>query len=117
MQSLGREDPLEEENGNPLQYSSLKNSMDRGALQATVHGVINSRTQLSDFTTFTTIHRASLVAQWYGIYLPMQETKVPSLGRKDPLKKEMTTYSSIVVWGSPRDRGAWRATVHGVAGA
>ena len=46
--SLGWEDPLEEENGNPLQYSSLKNSMDRGALQATVHGVINSRTQLSE---------------------------------------------------------------------
>ena len=28
FQSLSREDPLEEENGNPLQYSYLKNSMD-----------------------------------------------------------------------------------------
>ena len=28
-----------EGNGNPLQYSSLKNSMDRGAWWATVHGV------------------------------------------------------------------------------
>ena len=27
------------ENGNPLQYSCLKNSMDREASQATVHGV------------------------------------------------------------------------------
>ena len=26
-------------NGNPLQYSSLKNPIDRGAWQATVHGV------------------------------------------------------------------------------
>ena len=26
-------------NGNPLQYSCLENSMDRGAWQATVHGV------------------------------------------------------------------------------
>ena len=26
-------------NGNPLQYSRLENSMDRGAWQATVHGV------------------------------------------------------------------------------
>ena len=26
-------------NGNPLQYSCLKNSMDRGAWQAAVHGV------------------------------------------------------------------------------
>ena len=29
----------EEGNGNPLQYSSLENPMDRGAWQATVHGV------------------------------------------------------------------------------
>ena len=28
-----------EENGNPLQYSFPGNSMDRGAWQATVHGV------------------------------------------------------------------------------
>ena len=33
-----------EGNGNPLQYSCLENSMDRGAWQATVHGVANSRT-------------------------------------------------------------------------
>ena len=30
--------------GNPLQYSSLENAMDRGAWQATVHGVAKSRT-------------------------------------------------------------------------
>ena len=29
----------EEENGNPLQYSCQENSMDRGAQQATVHGL------------------------------------------------------------------------------
>ena len=29
-------------NDNQLQYSFLKNSMDRGALQATVHGVVES---------------------------------------------------------------------------
>ena len=28
-----------EENGNPLQYSCMENSMDRGAWWATVHGV------------------------------------------------------------------------------
>ena len=32
-----------EGNGNPLQYSCLKNPMDRGALLATVHGVSKSR--------------------------------------------------------------------------
>ena len=38
VQSLDGEDPLGEENGNPLQYSCLKNSVDRGAWWATVHG-------------------------------------------------------------------------------
>ena len=35
-------------NGNSLQYSCLESPMDRGAWQATVHGVAKSRTQLSD---------------------------------------------------------------------
>ena len=33
----------EEGNGNPLQESGLENSMDRGSLQAIVHGVAKSR--------------------------------------------------------------------------
>ena len=33
-----------EGNGNPLQYSCLENSMDRGAWQAAVHGVPKSQT-------------------------------------------------------------------------
>ena len=40
-------------NSNPLQYSCLKTSMDRGAWQTTVHGVTKSRTRLSTHT-----HRA-----------------------------------------------------------
>ena len=39
-----------EGNGNPLQYSCLKNPMDGGTWQATVHGVSKSLTQLSNFT-------------------------------------------------------------------
>ena len=35
-----------EENGNPLQYSCLENPMGRGAWQATVPRVTESRTQL-----------------------------------------------------------------------
>ena len=35
-------------NGNPLRYSCLENSMDRGAWRATVHGVPKSETQWSD---------------------------------------------------------------------
>ena len=34
-------------NGNPLQYSCLENSMDRGAWWATVHGDAKSQTRLS----------------------------------------------------------------------
>ena len=33
-----------EGNGNPLQYSCLENSMDRGPLWATAHGVTKSQT-------------------------------------------------------------------------
>ena len=38
-----------EGNGNPLQYSCLGNSMDRGAWRATVHWVTKSRTWLRDW--------------------------------------------------------------------
>ena len=37
-----------EGNSNPLQYSCLEDLMDREAWRATVHGVANSQTQLSD---------------------------------------------------------------------
>ena len=45
----------------------------------------------------------------------MWETWVRSLGWEDPLEGAMATYSSILAWRIPMDRGAWRATVHGVA--
>ena len=45
VQSLGQEDPLEEEMGtHSLQYSCLEDSMDKGAWRATVHGVTKSQT-------------------------------------------------------------------------
>ena len=44
----------------------------------------------------------------------MRETRVPSLGREDPLEKDMATHSNILAWEIPMVRGAWRATVHGV---
>ena len=37
-------------NGNPLKYSWLENSMDRGAWRATVQGVTKSQTQLGDLS-------------------------------------------------------------------
>ena len=44
VRSLVREDPLGGGHGNPLQYSCLENSMDRGAGRAKVHGVTKSQT-------------------------------------------------------------------------
>ena len=46
IRSLGREDPPGEGNSNPPQYSCLGNPMDRGAWQATVHGITKSQAQL-----------------------------------------------------------------------
>ena len=42
---------------------------------------------------------------------------IPESGRSPDLlslEKEMVTYSSILAWRIPTDRGACKATVHGV---
>ena len=44
---------LEEGYGNPCQYSWLENSMNRGAWQATVHGISKSQTLLSNSQSLT----------------------------------------------------------------
>ena len=43
----------------------------------------------------------------------MQETQVQSLGQEDPLEKGMAAQCSCL--DKSMDRGAWWATVHGVA--
>ena len=45
----------------------------------------------------------------------MQETRIRSLDWEDPLEEEMATNSSILAWKNPMDKGAWQATVYGVA--
>ena len=45
-----------EGNGNPLQYSCLENSMNRGAWRATKHWVAKSQTRLSNTHTHTHTH-------------------------------------------------------------
>ena len=45
-----------EGNGNPLQYSCLENSTDRGAWWAAIHGVTKSWTRLSYTHTHTHTH-------------------------------------------------------------
>ena len=58
--------------------------------------------------------QASLVAQSVKNLPAIQETWVRFLGQEHPLEKEMATHSSILAWRI-LDRGAWQATVHGVA--
>ena len=54
---------------------------------------------------------ASLVAQLVKNPSAMRETWLLSLGREDTLEEGMATHSSILAMV----RGAWQATVHGVA--
>ena len=63
-----------EGNGTPLQYSCLENPMDGGAWWAAVHGVVKSRTRLSDFTFTFHFHA---------------------------LEKEVATHSSALAWRIP----------------
>ena len=52
-----------------------------------------------------------MVKNWPAV----QETRVQSLSGKDLLEEGMAIHSSILAWRIPMDRGAWWATVHGVA--
>ena len=54
------------------------------------------------------IKTASLVAQRLKRLPRMRETWVQSLGREDPLEKEMATHSSILAWEIPwREESGW----------
>ena len=57
---------------------------------------------------------ASLVTQTVNNVPAMRETWAWFLGQEDPLEKDMATHSGILACRIPTDRGAWRATVHGV---
>ena len=64
---------------------------------------------------FWSLKKASLVVQIVRNLPAMQETWVLSLGWEDPLEKEMVTHFQDSCLENSMDRGAWRATVHGVA--
>ena len=51
--------------------------------------------------SYKRIYRTSLVAQMVECMPTMWETWVRSLGREDPLEKEMATYPSILAWKIP----------------
>ena len=58
---------------------------------------------------------ASPVAQTVMILPPVLEARVLSLDWEDPLEKGMAIHSNILAWGNPMDRGAWQATIYGIA--
>ena len=60
-------------------------------------------------------HLTSLMAQTVKRLPTMWKTRVQSLDQEDPLEKEMAAHSSILTRRISMDRGAWQATVHGVA--
>ena len=45
----------------------------------------------------------------------LQETWAQSLGWEDPPEEDTATHFTILAWRIPMDRGAWWATVRGVA--
>ena len=59
---------------------------------------------------------ASLVAQRLKYLHAMQETCVQSLGREDPLEKEMATHSSLLAWRIPWMEGPDRLQSMGSQG-
>ena len=76
----------------------------------------SSSSQFQNVSTFftviyQTVFRASLVTQVVKNPPAMRETWVPSLSWEDPI----ATHCIILAWRIPMDRGAWRATVLGVA--
>ena len=70
--------------------------MDKGAWQATVHGVAKNQTQLSDEHTHTYLY--SLVVKNLPV---MKVIQVQSLSWEDSLEQEMATHSSILAWRIP----------------
>ena len=59
--------------GNPLQYSCLKNPMDKGAWQAPIHGVAKSQIWLSNWAHMHTYNHVILETQYISHYIGFQK--------------------------------------------
>ena len=86
-----------EGNGNPLQYSCLENPMDGGAWEATVQGVTQSRTRLSDFTfTFSFLPEFHFKIETH-ILCVLSSLK----SSKDPFYPQLDSLSFISLYFKP----------------
>ena len=63
------------ENGNPLQYSCMENSMDRGAWWATFHRIAKNQTRLSTHTQITEYNGTSYNL-WCNLHFIDEKTEV-----------------------------------------
>ena len=62
----------------------------------------------------TPVFLGSPVAQLVKNLPAMWEAWVQYLGWEDPLEEGMATHPNVLAWRISKDRGAWRAKVHGV---
>ena len=84
------------------QCSCLENPMDRGAWQATVHGVERVKHNIATKPPpLLSFWEFPLVPQTIKNLPAMWETWVQSLGWEDPLEKGKSTHSSILAWRIP----------------
>ena len=84
-----------EGNGNPLQYSCLENSMDRGAWRATANRVTKSQTGLSDFTFTFLYHQRHLGSSILNIGIWIIKVQLPFLDHRSishNILKRITQY-------------------------
>ena len=98
--------------GNPLQYSCLEKPRDGGAWWAALYGVEQSQTRLKRVSSSSSSSRW-LRGKESACNTGDEGDAVLILGL-EPLEEEMTTQLQYSCLGNPMDRGAWRATVHGV---
>ena len=82
--------------GNPLQYSCLENSLDRGAWWATVHGFTKSWTWLSEWAC-TCLERCFWKRQAFGFSRPSKEDSPPLCGRASP--QATGGWKGVKTWG------------------
>ena len=86
--------------GNLLHYSCLENPMDRGAWQATVHGVAKSQTQLKRLSMHAYVCIFGLTAQHMGSSsLTKEQTHAPFTGSSEssPLGCQVSPLLGILV--------------------